>query len=169
LPTMCPWAVERLTAPDELLDAWRSSSTPLVEQQLRFYTILHGGLFESSVREMFRSCRKKPRLRCLRQTSAGLAPDRDRLCCVRELRGLLVLAYLGAPMHLLLALLCAHAVPVGVRPRGLAGARFLAFLQSPTCALGIGDPLPGSGAQSPLTSGCFGCFVASWTASHLHL
>jgi hypothetical protein len=44
-----------LTAPGALLDAWKSSYTPLVEQELRFYTILHGSSFENSVREMFRT------------------------------------------------------------------------------------------------------------------
>jgi hypothetical protein len=42
-----------LTAPDSLLDAWKSSYNPLVEQELRFYTILHGSALEQAIREMF--------------------------------------------------------------------------------------------------------------------
>jgi hypothetical protein len=45
----------QLTAPDSLLDAWKSSYRPLVEQELRFYTVLHGSLLENSIREMFSS------------------------------------------------------------------------------------------------------------------
>jgi hypothetical protein len=45
----------QLTAPNPLLDAWKSSYAPTVEQELHFYTVLHGGSFESSVREMFKS------------------------------------------------------------------------------------------------------------------
>jgi hypothetical protein len=52
----------QLTAPDALLDAWRSSYTPSVEQELRFYTILHGSSFENSVREMFRSLPQKAKV-----------------------------------------------------------------------------------------------------------
>ena len=44
-----------LTAPDALLDAWKSSYEPPVEQELRFYTTLHGSALELSTREMFAS------------------------------------------------------------------------------------------------------------------
>ena len=48
-----------LTAPDSLLDAWKSSYRPLVEEDLRFYTILHGSPLENSLREMFSSLPQK--------------------------------------------------------------------------------------------------------------
>jgi hypothetical protein len=44
-----------LTAPDALLDAWKSSYEATVEQELRFYTTLHGSALEFSIREMFAS------------------------------------------------------------------------------------------------------------------
>lgn len=49
----------RLTAPDALLDAWKSCYRPLVEQELRFCTILHGSVLEQSIREMFVSLSQK--------------------------------------------------------------------------------------------------------------
>ncbi len=42
-----------LTSPDALLDAWKASYEPPVEQELRFYTTLHSSALESSIREMF--------------------------------------------------------------------------------------------------------------------
>jgi hypothetical protein len=45
----------QLTAPDALLDAWKSSYRPLVEQELRFFTVLHGSSLENCIREMFAS------------------------------------------------------------------------------------------------------------------
>lgn len=42
-----------LTAPDALLDAWKSSYKPLVQGEQRFYTILHGSALEESIREVF--------------------------------------------------------------------------------------------------------------------
>jgi hypothetical protein len=42
-----------LTAPNDLLNAWKSSYRPLVEQELHFYTVLHGNALEQSIREMF--------------------------------------------------------------------------------------------------------------------
>jgi hypothetical protein len=45
----------RLTAPDALLDAWKSGYEPPVEQEMRFYTTLHGSALEQSIREMFAS------------------------------------------------------------------------------------------------------------------
>jgi hypothetical protein len=44
-----------LTSPDALLDAWKASYEPPVEQDLRFYTTLHRSALESSIREMFSS------------------------------------------------------------------------------------------------------------------
>lgn len=44
-----------LTSPDALLDAWKSSYELPAEQELRFYTTLHGSSFELSIREMFAS------------------------------------------------------------------------------------------------------------------
>jgi hypothetical protein len=44
-----------LTAPDQLLNAWKSSYDPPVEEELRFYTTLHGNAIELSIREMFAS------------------------------------------------------------------------------------------------------------------
>lgn len=44
-----------LTAPDALLDAWKASYEPAVEQELRFYTTLHSSALESSIGEMFSS------------------------------------------------------------------------------------------------------------------
>jgi hypothetical protein len=48
-----------LTAPDALLDAWKSSYKPPVEREQRFYTILHGSVLEQSIREMFASLPQK--------------------------------------------------------------------------------------------------------------
>jgi len=48
-----------LTAPDALLDAWKTSYRPLIGQELRFYTILHGSSLENSIREMFASLPQK--------------------------------------------------------------------------------------------------------------
>lgn len=48
-----------LTTPDAVLDAWKSSYKPLVEQERRFYTILHGSALEQSIREMFASLPQK--------------------------------------------------------------------------------------------------------------
>ena len=48
-----------LTAPDALLDAWKSSYEPPVEQQFRFYTTLHGSAFEKFIPEMFGSMPSK--------------------------------------------------------------------------------------------------------------
>jgi hypothetical protein len=45
----------RLTAPDALLDAWKSGYEPPVEHEMRFYTTLHGSALEQSIREMFAS------------------------------------------------------------------------------------------------------------------
>jgi hypothetical protein len=44
-----------LRAPDALLDAWKASYEPLIEQQLRFYTTLHGSALEQGVRTVFDS------------------------------------------------------------------------------------------------------------------
>ncbi len=42
-----------LAVPDALLDAWKSTYQPPVEQQIRFYTTLHGKAFDTSVRDAF--------------------------------------------------------------------------------------------------------------------
>jgi hypothetical protein len=42
-----------LTAPDAVLDAWRSSYDGSNAHQLRFYTTLHGAAFDAAVREFF--------------------------------------------------------------------------------------------------------------------
>jgi hypothetical protein len=47
-----------LTVPGALLDAWKFSYEPPVEQQFRFYTTLHGKAFETSLRETFESMPK---------------------------------------------------------------------------------------------------------------
>jgi hypothetical protein len=44
-----------LTAPDAVLDAWKSSYEPPTEEELRFYTTQHGSALEVSIREMFAS------------------------------------------------------------------------------------------------------------------
>jgi hypothetical protein len=44
-----------LTAPDPLLDAWKSSYEPAIKQQFSFYTTLHGSVLEKSMREIFNS------------------------------------------------------------------------------------------------------------------
>ena len=44
-----------LTAPDALLDAWKLAYVPSAEDQLRFYTTLHGSAMENSIRAMFAS------------------------------------------------------------------------------------------------------------------
>jgi len=44
-----------LIFPDALLDAWKSSYEPPVEQQFRFYTTLHGKAFDASIRDVFES------------------------------------------------------------------------------------------------------------------
>lgn len=44
-----------LTFPDALMDAWKSSYEPPIEQQFRFYTTLHGKAFDASVRQVFES------------------------------------------------------------------------------------------------------------------
>lgn len=44
-----------LIFPDALLDAWKSSYQPPVEQEFRFYTTLHGKAFDTSIREVFES------------------------------------------------------------------------------------------------------------------
>jgi len=44
-----------LMAPDALLDAWKSSYEPPVEEEMRFYTTLHGSALEQSIQEMFAS------------------------------------------------------------------------------------------------------------------
>ena len=43
----------RLKAPNALLDAWKLVYMPLVEKELRFYTVLHGNALETAFREMF--------------------------------------------------------------------------------------------------------------------
>jgi hypothetical protein len=43
----------RLTAPDSLLDAWRSNYKAPVAQELRFYTVLHGTSLETAIRDLF--------------------------------------------------------------------------------------------------------------------
>lgn len=42
-----------LSAPDQLLDAWKSAYVPPVAERLPFYTTLHGELLESQLRELF--------------------------------------------------------------------------------------------------------------------
>lgn len=44
-----------LTAPNELLDAWKAGYKSPVDQRFRFYTTLHGSAFDNSVRETFNS------------------------------------------------------------------------------------------------------------------
>jgi hypothetical protein len=48
----------RLSSPDALLDAWKSSYVLPIEQ-LRFYTTLHGSAFDNSVRELFNAIPQK--------------------------------------------------------------------------------------------------------------
>jgi hypothetical protein len=48
-----------LTAPDGLLDAWRSSYEGPNAHQLRFYTTLHGAAFDSTVHEFFAALPQK--------------------------------------------------------------------------------------------------------------
>lgn len=59
-----------LTAPDALLDAWKSSYEPPVDQQFRFYTTLHGSAVEKSIRVMFDSMPSKSQV-CLASFSAA--------------------------------------------------------------------------------------------------
>jgi len=44
-----------LTAPDALLDAWKLAYVASSEDQIRFYTTLHGSSLENSIRAMFSS------------------------------------------------------------------------------------------------------------------
>ena len=48
-----------LTAPDALLDTWKSSYEPPVEEEMRFYTTMHGSALELSIRELFASTPEK--------------------------------------------------------------------------------------------------------------
>ncbi len=43
----------RLNAPDSLLDAWKSNYKPPAAQEMRYYTILHGGSLENAIRDLF--------------------------------------------------------------------------------------------------------------------
>jgi len=43
----------RLVAPDLLLDAWQANYKAPVDQELRFYTVLHGTSLETAIRDLF--------------------------------------------------------------------------------------------------------------------
>ena len=52
----------RVTAANEVLDAWKSAYRPLAGKQLRFYTTLHGSGFDEAVRKVFQDLGPEERL-----------------------------------------------------------------------------------------------------------